>query len=77
MKERSRMAEQSVIPEKASSLKKPPATKKACPQTVMDQESALLRGLEATTTFRLFNEALELYGQGKRLARFEKQEDRK
>jgi heat shock protein HslJ/uncharacterized lipoprotein NlpE involved in copper resistance len=52
-------------------------TKKACPQTVMDQESALLRSLEATTTFRLFNEALELYGQDKRLARFEKQEDRK
>ena len=52
-------------------------TKKSCPQTVMDQESALLKGLEATTTFRLFSEALELYGQGKRLARFEKQEDRK
>jgi heat shock protein HslJ/uncharacterized lipoprotein NlpE involved in copper resistance len=52
-------------------------TKKACPEAVMDQEGALLKALEATTTFRLFNEALELYGQGKRLARFEKQEDRK
>jgi heat shock protein HslJ len=52
-------------------------TKKACPQAVMDREVTLLRALEATTTFRLFTEALELYGQGKRLARFEKQEDRK
>ena len=52
-------------------------TKKACPESVMDLEGALLRALEATATFRLFNEALELYGQGKRLARFEKQEDRK
>jgi heat shock protein HslJ/uncharacterized lipoprotein NlpE involved in copper resistance len=52
-------------------------TKKACPEAVMDQESALLKALEATATFRLFTEALEVYGQGKRLARFEKQEDRK
>jgi len=52
-------------------------TKKACPEAVMDQEGALLKALEATATFRLFTEALELYGQGKRLARFEKQEDRK
>ena len=52
-------------------------TKKACPEAVMDQEGALLKALEATTTFRLFTEALELYGQGKRLARFEKQQDRK
>jgi heat shock protein HslJ/uncharacterized lipoprotein NlpE involved in copper resistance len=52
-------------------------TKKACPEPVMEQENALLKTLAATTTFRLFNEALELYGQGKRLARFEKQEDRK
>ena len=52
-------------------------TKKACPEAVMDQEGALLKALEATATFRLFNEALELYGQDKRLARFEKQEDRK
>jgi heat shock protein HslJ/uncharacterized lipoprotein NlpE involved in copper resistance len=52
-------------------------TKKACPEDVMDQEGALLKALEATTTFRLFTEALELYGQGKRLARFEKQENRK
>jgi heat shock protein HslJ/uncharacterized lipoprotein NlpE involved in copper resistance len=52
-------------------------TKKACPEAVMDQEGALLKALEATATFRLFNEALELYGQGRRLARFEKQEARK
>ena len=52
-------------------------TKKACPEAVMDQESALLKALEATATFRLFTEALELYGQGKRLARFEKEDDRK
>lgn len=52
-------------------------TRKACPEAVMAMEGALLKALEATTTFRLFNEALELYGQGKRLARFEKQEDRK
>ena len=52
-------------------------TKKACPEAAMDQESALLKALEATATFRLFTEALELYGEGKRLARFEKQEDRK
>jgi len=43
----------------------------------MQQESALLKVLAATTTFRLFNEALELYGQGKELARFEKQEEQK
>jgi heat shock protein HslJ/uncharacterized lipoprotein NlpE involved in copper resistance len=52
-------------------------TKKACPEAVMDQEGALLKALEATATFRLFTEALELYGQGKRLARFEKEDDRK
>ena len=34
-------------------------TKKACPEAVMDQESALLKALEATATFRLFTEALE------------------
>jgi copper homeostasis protein (lipoprotein) len=48
-------------------------TQKNCPETVMRQEGAFLKALEATTTFRLFTEALELYGQGKRLARFEKE----
>ena len=52
-------------------------TRKACPKPVMDQEDSLLKALETTTTFRLFSEALELYGQGKRLARFERQEDQK
>jgi copper homeostasis protein (lipoprotein) len=52
-------------------------TQKNCPETVMQQESALLKALEAATTFRLFSEALELYGQGKRLARFEKQQEQK
>ena len=52
-------------------------TRKSCPEPVMQQESALLKVLAATTTFRLFNEALELYGQGKELARFEKQEEQK
>jgi copper homeostasis protein (lipoprotein) len=52
-------------------------TRKACSAAVMDQEDALLKALKETTTFRLFNEALEFYGQGKRLARFEKQEDLK
>lgn len=52
-------------------------TRKACPEPVMDQENSLLKVLAATTTFRLFNEALELYGEGRRLARFEKQEERK
>jgi heat shock protein HslJ/uncharacterized lipoprotein NlpE involved in copper resistance len=52
-------------------------TKKACPEAVMDQESAFLKALAITTTFRLFNEALELYGEGRRLARFEKQEEQK
>jgi uncharacterized lipoprotein NlpE involved in copper resistance/heat shock protein HslJ len=48
-------------------------TQKNCPETAMRQESAFLKALDATTTFRLFTEALELYGQGKRLARFEKE----
>ena len=52
-------------------------TQKNCPQSVMDQESALLKALDATTTFRLFTEVLELYGRGKRLARFEKHEEQK
>jgi heat shock protein HslJ/uncharacterized lipoprotein NlpE involved in copper resistance len=52
-------------------------TRKACPQPIMDQENALLKAIEATTTFRLFNEALELYGQGKRLARLERRQEKK
>jgi heat shock protein HslJ len=38
-------------------------TKKACPEAVMDQEGALLKALEATMTFRLFNEALSSTGR--------------
>jgi copper homeostasis protein (lipoprotein) len=52
-------------------------TRKACPEPVMERESALMQALAATTTFRLFNQALELYGQGRRLARFERREGRK
>jgi hypothetical protein len=43
----------------------------------MDQKSALLKALPATATFRLFPEALEFYGQGKRVARFDKQQEQK
>jgi copper homeostasis protein (lipoprotein) len=52
-------------------------TQKECPKPIMDQETALLKALAETSTFRLFTEALELYGQGKQLARFEKQEKQK
>jgi heat shock protein HslJ/uncharacterized lipoprotein NlpE involved in copper resistance len=58
-------------------IKEMAGTQKNCPETVMRQEGAFLKALEATTTFRLFTEALELYGEGKRLARFEKEQEQK
>ena len=52
-------------------------TQKTCPKPIMDQENALLKALGATTTFRLFAETLELYGEGRLLARFELRPEQK
>lgn len=51
-------------------------TDKTCSKPAMDQERSLLKALGTTTTFRLFVEALELYGENRLLARFELQPNR-
>jgi len=46
-------------------------TRMACPDPYMGQESAFLKALEATDSFKLSGDKLELHGGGKLLARFE------
>ncbi|MGH9935001.1 MAG: META domain-containing protein, partial [Blastocatellia bacterium] len=46
-------------------------TRMACPDPYMSQESAFLKALEATDSFKLSGDKLELHGDGKSLARFE------
>jgi len=46
-------------------------TRMACPDPYMGQESAFLKVLEATDSFKLSGDTLELLGDGKSLARFE------
>jgi heat shock protein HslJ len=46
-------------------------TRMACPDPYMGQENAFLKVLEATDSFKLTDDKLELLGEGKLLARFE------
>jgi heat shock protein HslJ len=46
-------------------------TRMACPDSYMSQESAFLKALEATDSFRISGDKMELHGGGKLLARFE------
>lgn len=46
-------------------------TRMACPDSYMTQESEFLKVLEAANSFKLSAGKLELYGDGKLLARFE------
>jgi heat shock protein HslJ len=46
-------------------------TRLACPDPYMGQEGAFLKVLEATDSFKLSGDKLELLGEGKLLARFE------
>ena len=46
-------------------------TRMACPDPYMSQESAFLKVLEATDSFKLSGDKLELFGGGNLLARFE------
>ena len=46
-------------------------TRMACPDPYMSQENAFLKVLEATDSFKLSGDKLELFGGGNLLARFE------
>jgi putative lipoprotein len=46
-------------------------TRMACPEPYMSQERAFLKALEATDSFEITGDILELYGDVKLLARFE------
>jgi len=46
-------------------------TRMACPDPYMSQESEFLKALEAANSFKLSGDKLELYDDGKLLARFE------
>ncbi|HMB28024.1 MAG TPA: META domain-containing protein [Blastocatellia bacterium] len=46
-------------------------TRMACPDPYMSQENAFLKVLEATDSFKLTDDKLELLGDGNLLARFE------
>jgi heat shock protein HslJ len=46
-------------------------TRMACPDPYMNQESAFLKALEATDSFKISGDTLELHGGGKSIARFE------
>jgi len=48
-------------------------TRMACPEPYMSQESAFLKALEATDSFEITGDILELHGDGKLLASFEAQ----
>jgi copper homeostasis protein (lipoprotein) len=52
-------------------------TGNACSESAIQQEGAFLKALGATTTYRRFSEALELYAEDRLLARFEAQPEQK